>query len=313
MRFKCTTSHILNPSPFEQTEVLLMTLFRLICFKNHMTRGPATGDLTETETVWLSCERHPALINLRINPIYHLILAWEPGLWALSGLFLGASVAGEACLDSCNTNTQRWYEKSWQEVPCFYFLFTKNRLTPECRNFPRRWQPDLFNMCRLVVMETNALLFSESWKIKQHSVIISKRLQIMTMDDRTEILKHWEMCSILLEEAGNKRTTTKKQRVLLAAPDFPVTHWSLPWTYVPDRWARRSWWHGEQRHKAGDGPASALVHLHNNNVVVLGPRLMSFTGSVIMWDASSSRWKETSDNMIREEDTGQATGNGMAR
>lgn len=29
-------------------------------------------------------------------------------------------------------------EKSWLEVPCFYFLFTKSRLTPYCRHFPRR-------------------------------------------------------------------------------------------------------------------------------------------------------------------------------
>lgn len=43
-----------------------------------------------------------------------------------------------------------------------------------------------------------------------------------------------------------------------------------PW--VPDGWSRHWWWRREWCHKTGDGPASSLVRLYNNNDAVV-PRL----------------------------------------
>lgn len=72
--------------------------FDLCLESHHITRRPRMViELQNTQTAWLSCEQHPTLINLRPNSISHLILAWEPGLRALSGLFLGISIVGAAC------------------------------------------------------------------------------------------------------------------------------------------------------------------------------------------------------------------------
>lgn len=72
--------------------------FDLCKESHHITRRPRMViELQNMQTAWLSSEHPPMLINLRLNSIDHLILAWEPGLRALSGLFLGISLVGEAC------------------------------------------------------------------------------------------------------------------------------------------------------------------------------------------------------------------------
>lgn len=131
------------------------------------------GDLTyNPQTVWFPCERHPMLINLRINPIYHLILAWEPGLGALSGLFLGHKCSWRSLLGFLlQKHSEMICEKSWKEVPWLCFLFTKSRLTAYSEAFYWWWQWDLLNKTsRSVVMETNVwLLSSQSWNHKKNA------------------------------------------------------------------------------------------------------------------------------------------------